>query len=137
MSVVMMKATESDGEELARNALRADAIVVSVSGLALIAGARPIGRFLGWNEPLVLGLLGAVFLPCAGLLYWWSRRIPLWRRGVWLAAIVNATWVVGTAIVLVAQRPELTNGGRWTIAALAVVVAVVGTAEFRAFRRLR
>jgi hypothetical protein len=47
----------------ARAILRVDGLTCGISGVLLVAGARPISRFLGLDGAVSLVVIGALFLP--------------------------------------------------------------------------
>lgn len=122
--------------DLPRVVLRADGALVATSAVGLIAGARPVSSFLGLDGAMGLVIVGVVFVPCAALLFWWAGRRPVARYAVVAAAVVNVAWVIGSVALLLLDRPELTSGGRWAVAVVAGLVALVGAAEIVALRRM-
>jgi hypothetical protein len=121
--------------DFARTLLRADAIFGGAVGLLLIACARPLGAFVGFDRPLVLMVLGVAFLPYVAALYLGAGRERLRRRLLLLQAIANGVGALGIGVVLFGGTSWLTLGGWWTIAALADVAALFAVAQLYALRR--
>ncbi len=53
---------QSKTSQLLRRSLQADGAVVGLSGIVLMVGAGPIASFLGVNVPLVLIVMGVIFV---------------------------------------------------------------------------
>lgn len=123
--------------DLGRLALRLDAATVVPFALALLAGARPIARFLGLGGALPVALVGAALVPYAAMLVWDATRQAVTRRALLVPVVLNAAWVVASAGILVSGRPELSTGGRWAVAIVADLVAGVALFQVIALRRLR
>ncbi len=123
----------------ARTVLRADGAVVAIGGALLLAAADPVGAFLGIAGSPGLRIAGALCVGYGGWLFWTADHyLPERLRGL-VAAIAggNTVWVLGSILVLLTDTPALTVGGRWAVAALAVVVALFAAAQVAARRQLR
>ena len=121
--------------DLAHALLRADAIFGGAVGLLLVACARPLGAFVGFDRPLVLTVLGLAFLPYVVALYLGAGREPLQRRLLLLQAIANGVGALGIGVALFSGIPWLTLGGWWSVAVLADVAALFAVAQVYALRR--
>ena len=60
--------------QLLRRALQVDGLVVGLSGIVLIVGAGPLTAFLGLNLPLILVVMGLVFVLYGGAVLWAATR---------------------------------------------------------------
>ena len=121
----------------ARMALRADGLVSGVSGVAMIAGARPLGAFLGVDRPPALVMVGAGLLAYAAMLWLSARREELERRALLAPVVLNVAWILVSAEILLTGAFGLTTGGRWLVAAVADVVALFAMAQCYALWRMR
>ena len=122
--------------DLGRSALLLDAATVVPFALVLLAGARPIAGFLGLDGAAPVALVGAALVPYAAMLLRDAAR-PVTRRALLVPILLNAAWVVASAVLLLVGRPELTTGGRWAVAIVADLVACVALFQVVALRRLR
>lgn len=116
-------------------ALAANAGFSGASGLALLLAARPAGGWLGVAETWILRALGAALLAFgAGLALLARTERP--TRGLVLAASASDfAWVAGSAGLVLGLPDLLTPAGNGTVAAVAVVVAGLGTAQIVGLRR--
>src|SRR4051812_23815765 len=104
---------------LARAVLRFDAATCAASGVVMIAGARPVSRFLGIGSATALVVLGALFLLYAALLFVAADREQVERRAVLLPAIANSAWVVLSVVAIAEGTPTFSTGGKWAVALVA------------------
>ena len=123
--------------DFARLALRVDGLVSGVSGVTLIAGARPLGAFLGVDRPAALVAVGAGLLAYSAMLLLSARREELGRRALLVPVVLNVAWVLASAELVLTGAFGLTPGGRWLVAAVADVVALFAVVQVFAWRRMR
>lgn len=111
-------------------ALRANAILSLVTGLAGVLMSAPLARSIGGIEGTTYQLLGGMLLLHMLALLWASGRaaIRLWTR-VNVAALVL---VVCALLALLVIGPVATALGRGLIAACLVVVAALALWQVRA-----
>ena len=112
-----------------RLVLRADAAVSFVSGVALVAGAKPIASLVGGFSPLVLAIVGALCMAVAVLMWRVAASEPLNRRFAWALAIGNCDWVIASAVILFTGWLPLTPAGWWLVLAQALAVDAVAAAQ--------
>ncbi|MGW7074329.1 hypothetical protein [Streptomyces sp. NPDC054866] len=128
-------ARTNDPKTMLRRFLALDAVVTTGNGLAYAAASGPIGRFLGVDAGLLLGL--GVFLTAygVGVGFLASRKSPptLPVRGVIEA---NAAWAVLSVVALVAWLSPSTAGAVWTLLQ-AVTVGGFAAVQYAALRALR
>jgi hypothetical protein len=117
--------------------LLGNAVFTALSGLASLAWPRPFAAWLGIEQPLILSVLGVIFLLSAAWLAWFAMHTPLDRRVVQAIFILDTAWVVASALALVAGWPPLTATGKWIITGIAEMVAVFAVLEFMGLRRMR
>jgi hypothetical protein len=120
-----------------RRILTLDALSCAAGGVAVLAGARPLAGFLGLEEALPLALVGGGLLGYAALLYWRARQEPAPTGLLRTVIIVNAVWVVASALLIVENPLALTNGGRWLIGIVAALVADLAIIQAVILRRQR
>ncbi len=127
----------SRATDFARLALRVDGLVSGVSGVAMIAEARPLGAFLGVDRPAALMAIGAGLLAYSAMLLLSARREELGRRALLAPVVLNVAWVLASAELVLTGAFGLTTGGRWLVAAVADVVALFAVAQAYAWWRMR
>ncbi len=118
-----------------RRVLYADHTVSGLSGLALVAGAAPVARFLGWSTPVVVAEIGVLLLLYSAGLYYTARQATPDRRLVWVAIGLNVAWVLVSVIGVATGWLPLTAGGKWAVLIAADGVAVFAALEFYGLRR--
>ncbi|MFD8528141.1 hypothetical protein ACFV0L_12095 [Streptosporangium canum] len=111
----------TDPYRLVRLALRLDAVVTTVNGLAYLALAAPINDLLGLPVALQYGI--GAFLTVYGVAVWLIARPAVVNRTAVLAAVaLNALWTVASVAELVAGGLEATTlGAVWVVMQAAVV----------------
>ncbi|MGW5735702.1 MULTISPECIES: hypothetical protein [Streptomyces] len=128
-------ARTNDPKTMLRRFLALDAVVTSGNGLAYAAASGPLGRFLGVDAGLLLGL--GVFLTLYGVGVGWlaARKSPpaLAVRGVIEA---NAVWAVLSVVALFAWLTPSTAGAVW-IPLQAATVGGFAALQYAALRALR
>jgi hypothetical protein len=120
-----------------RRILTLDALSCAAGGIAALAGARPLADFLGLREALPLALAGGGLLGYAALLYWRARQESLPLGLLRAVIIVNTIWVVASALLVIENPLDLTNGGRWLIGIVAALVADLAIIQSVILRRQR
>ncbi|MFE6160255.1 hypothetical protein ACFQ7F_15240 [Streptomyces sp. NPDC056486] len=128
-------ARTNDPKTMLRRFLALDAVVTAGNGIAYAAASGPLGRFLGVDAGLLLGLGVFLTLYGAGVGYLASRKSPptLPVRGVIEA---NAVWAVLSVVALVAWLSPGTAGAVW-IPLQAVTVGAFAALQYVALRALR
>ena len=134
---MVARVSDSRVVDFARMALRVDGLVSGASGVALIAGARPLGAFLGLDRPPALVAVGGTLVAYAAMLFLSARREELERRALVTPVALNVAWVLASAAILLSGVFGLTTGGRWLVAAVAEVVALFAAAQVFALWRMR
>lgn len=112
--------------------LQVNALSTAVSAVALLAARGILPRFFGLASPLLLDAIAIGFLVYAGALALAAARRPVHRPALMAFAIADAAWVVGSAAALVLFWPQLDPLGRLLIIAVALVVEVFATLQYRA-----
>lgn len=106
-----------------RRAFTGNAIFSLLSAAIFVLGGGAIASLAGLPSPLPLQLVGAGLLPFGVYLLWLARRDELTRRDGRIVALLDAEWVLGTAILLLGW-PELMNATGHVVAV--GIAAVVG-----------
>ena len=134
---VVTQSGPSAGSNLLRYTLRADALLSIATGAICLADAQPLATFLGIQPPLALEILGAVLALYGAFLFYTAAQAQINRRIVIAAIVLDAIWVIDSAILMVADWLPLTSAGMWTIGLIAVAVVVVAELKFFGLRRMR
>ena len=122
--------------ELIRRAFKLNAVLSLLTGSALVALPGFLGRWIGFEMPLLYIAIGIVVLIFAADVWWVATRPNVrsdWGR---LIFALDVAWVVASVVVLVAFAPTFTTVGMALITGTAVVVAGFALAEFVGLRRL-
>ena len=118
-----------------RRFLALDALVTGVNGLAYVAASGPLGRLLGIDSTLLLGL-GVFLLVFAADVGWLaSRREP----SAFLTRLVieaNVVWAVAGLAALALWLTPTTAGAVWVVVQ-AVTVGGFAALQFGALRLKR
>ncbi len=120
---------------LLRRVLQANAVFSTISGPALIIGAKPLSRLIGIDHWWILVVIGVVLLAFAVGLVLNSRRDIIIEKEVVQAIVSDGVWVLGSAIV--AFIGVLTTAGIWIVASVALVVFAFALLQGIGLRRLR
>jgi hypothetical protein len=112
--------------------LHVNALSTAASALAMLATRQVLYPLFGLGSPLVLDLAAVAFLAYAAALVAAARRRPVDRRTLLAFAAADALWVLGSAILLVVCWTQIGVPGRLLIVAVALVVEVFATLQFRA-----
>lgn len=127
--------TTIDASRLLRGAFLANALFSGLSSVVLLACASPVASFLGViSRADVIGM-GVSLLVFAFWVLWLSSRELPSRRQALVVIALDLLWVIGTVSFLLAPPAGLEAGGKWAIAIVGDVVAVLAVAEILGFRR--
>ncbi len=108
---------------LLRRTLLGNATFSIVFGIVFMIGSQPIDTFLGLDNPHALLILGALILLFGIGVVWTATRNPIERNATNLIIAMDVAWVVGSILLLLTDVAELTTGGNWAVALVAVAVA--------------
>ncbi|HLS75926.1 MAG TPA: hypothetical protein VK083_03925 [Nocardia sp.] len=128
-----LSALLGSGDRLLRLALRADALVTGVNGLAYLALSGPLESLLGLDRGVALGL-GAFLLVYAVAVT--VVGLPVRVNGAAVLAVIgaNAAWAVGSVVVVLTGVLGLTAvGSVWAILQ-ALVVGGFAAAQYEGLR---
>jgi hypothetical protein len=130
-----MNARLSNPAGLLRLALKLDAVVTGVNGVAYLALAGPLEDLLGVS-PDLLRPLGAFLVVFAIAVGWVATRSAIPRAAVMAIVEANAAWAIGSLVFLALGVSSPTVAGRVWIALQAVVVAGFAALQLSALRAL-
>jgi hypothetical protein len=116
--------------------LQLNAASTAACGLVMLATRRFLPSFFGLETPLLLDVTAIAFLAYAGALAVVAQRQPVSRGALMTFTAADAAWVVASAVLLIAFWTQLTSVGRFLVIAVALVVEVFATLQFRAARRV-
>src|SRR4051794_29518672 len=90
----------SNGSTLLRRAFQVDGLVSAIFGLAFMAGAGPLGTFLGLDNILALELFGIGVLVYGAALLWQVSREYLAQRAAFIIPVLNFAWTFGSYVLI-------------------------------------
>ena len=121
---------------LIRFALIADAVAGLASGVLLAAGGSLLAGLTGLPEATAMPL-GVFLVAFAAFVAWVGLKQQTPRGAAMLIVIVNAAWVVGSVIVLLAGTWALTPLGVAFVVAQALAVAALAALQWMGLGRTR
>ncbi len=119
-----------------RRVLSGNAITSGLFGLLLLVDSGLIARFLGFDSPLALLVVGLVAVTYAALLAFNLSRPSLRRGFVLLTVIGDSAWVLLSVLLLVAGWVPLSLSAKWAIGLAAALVDVFATLQFLEWRKM-
>lgn len=122
-------------DSLLRLAMRADAVLSGLTGIALLVFARQVAELSG-TTPAVEYTLGASFVVFGLVVLILAARPEIRTPGLVLA-IGNALFTVATVIVVVAGVWPLTTAGVVLTLGTGVYTLVMAELQYQGVRRLR
>jgi hypothetical protein len=125
----------TDRTSFLRRSLQLDGIASGLCGVLLVAAASPISAVIGLAEPGIAQVVGALLVVYAAALLWNGERATVSRAEAVAAVVLNAGWVIGSAVVILAG--PLTLIGNLAVAALAAAVLLFAVLEVVGLTRLR
>jgi hypothetical protein len=128
----------TDRTRFLRRSLQLDGIASGLCGVLLVVAASLISALMGLADPSIARVVGALLMVYAAALLWNGERATVSRAEAVAAVVLNAGWVIGSAVVILAG--PLTLIGNLAVAAVAAVAAAVllfGVLEVVGLTRLR
>jgi uncharacterized membrane protein len=125
----------TDRASFLRRSLQLDGIASGLCGVLLVAAASPISAVIGLAEPGIARVVGALLVVYAAALLWNGARATVSRAEALAAVVLNAGWVIGSAVVILAG--PLTLIGNLAVAAVAAAVLLFAVLEVVGLTRLR
>jgi hypothetical protein len=122
-----------------RGALLVDAVFEVIVGLIFVLGAGALAAWTGWDAPALFALVGLGLIGVGVFLWWLANQRPIKLEPVWAVMILNAAFaVVGVALlILLSGMGVLTDGAKWLIGVIAVLLGVIAALEYVAMRGSR
>lgn len=121
----------------ARHTLLLDALGSAFSAGAVLLFAADLAPLFGLGSPLVLDVVAMATLGYAGVVFHASRRRVVTSGALMGFAIANAMWVAGSAVLLAACWQQFAPLARLLVVAVALVVEVFATLQYRAAGAVR
>lgn len=125
----------TDRTSFLRRSLQLDGIASGLCGVLLVAAASPISALMGLADPSIARVVGALLMVYAAALLWNGERATVSRAEAVAAVVLNAGWVIGSAVVILAG--PLTLIGNLAVAGVAAAVLLFGVLEVVGLTRLR
>ena len=125
---------KTDRTRFLRRSLRLDGIASGLCGGLLLAAASPISALMGLAEPGIARVVGALLMVYAAALLWNGARATVSRAEAVAAVVLNAGWVIGSAVVILAG--PLTLIGNLAVAVVAAAVLLFAVLEVVGLTRL-
>ena len=114
--------------------LALDAAVSGATGIATIAAADVLEPL--FNVPaVVMRSAGAMLLPFAAMVFFFSRPAQLTPSRAWAVVALNVAWVVASVLALVTGWIQPTTLGLVFVLFQAVVVAALAELQFTGLRK--
>ncbi len=134
MTVIASRPLADSTDSLLRFAIRADATLTGLAGLAIAGAADPLAQLTGLTatEGYALGVLCALF----GLTVFTLAAIPDLHRSGHLVIAVNAVCAVAAVAVVETGVLPLTGAGVALILAVGAYTAGFGLLQYVGLRRL-
>ncbi len=120
---------------LLRRVLQANAAFSMVSGIALVAFARPLAALMGVGRFWILLAVGAVLLVFAVTLVVNSRRGQINENEVVQGIVSDGVWVAGSTVI--AFMGIVSATGVWIVAGAGLVVCAFALLQGIGLRRHR
>ncbi len=125
----------TDRTTFLRRSLQLDGIASGLCGVLLLAAAPPVASLIGLSGPGIARAVGAVLAIYAAALLYNAARATVNRAEAVAAVVLNAGWVLGSALVILAG--PLTMVGNLAVAAVAAAVLLFTVLEVVGLTRLR
>ena len=117
-----------------RRSLQLDGVASGATGLVLLAAAGPFAALAGLPGPGIARAVGGVLVLYAAALLWNAARARVSRAQALAAVVLNAVWVLGSAVLIV--DGSLTLLGNAAVAVVALAVLLFAMLEAVGLRRL-
>lgn len=116
--------------------LKGNAMFSVLSGLLLVLAAPWFAQHLGGIDPLWVRMVGGLVVLFGLDVYWSSRR---WLNALtgFIVSAADASWVLGTLVLLAIYWPQIPATGRLLAIAIGAIVALFGIMQLRASLCLR
>lgn len=125
----------TDRTRFLRRSLQLDGLASGLCGVLLLAAAAPISALMGLADASIARVVGALLMVYAAALVWNGARATVSRAEAVAAVVLNAGWVIGSAVVVLVG--PLTLIGNLAVAAVAAAVLLFAVLEVVGLTRLR
>ena len=112
--------------------LQLNAVSTAACALGMLVTRGSLYSLFGLDTPMVLDVLAIGLLAYAGALAFAARRRPIDRPTLIAFTVADAVWVGASAMVLLLFWDQLAPVARLLVIAVALVVEVFATLQFRA-----
>ena len=112
--------------------LQLNAIATAACGAGMLAARGVLYPLFGLDTSLLLDVIAAGLLAYAAALAISARRQPVTREALMFFTVADAAWVAASAAVLLLFWSELAPIARVLIIAVALVVEIFATLQFKA-----
>jgi hypothetical protein len=135
MTALTTRPLSASTDALLRFALRADATLTGIAGLAVAAFANPLSTISGLS-PTTEYLIGAAFV-FYGLAVYYLAALPSLRRVGIAISLANAVCTLATLAIVLTDAAPLTETGIAVTLATGVYTAFFAYLQYLGVRRLR
>lgn len=135
MTDVLSRPLSSSTDALLRFALRADATLTGLFGLAVATFANPISSLTGLS-PTSEYIMGAAFV-IYGLVVYSLAALPSLRAVGMLVSMANVVCTVATLVIVLTDAAPLTEAGIAATLATGAYTAFFAYLQYLGVRRLR
>ncbi|MBV9513034.1 MAG: hypothetical protein JO280_03170 [Mycobacteriaceae bacterium] len=135
MTALTTRPLSSSTDALLRFALRADATLTGIAGVAVAAFADPLSTISGLS-PTTEYLIGAAFVLYGAVVYWLAALPSLRSVGIAIS-VANAIGTLATLAIVVTGAAPLTEAGIAVTAATGVYTAFFAYFQYLGVRRLQ
>jgi hypothetical protein len=135
MTALTTRPLSASTDALLRFALRADATLTGIAGLAVAAFANPLSTISG-SSPTTEYLIGAAFV-FYGLAVYYLAALPSLRRVGIAISLANAVCTLATLAIVLTDAAPLTETGIAVTLATGVYTAFFAYLQYLGVRRLR
>jgi hypothetical protein len=117
--------------------LQLNAVSTAACGVGMLATRENLPPLFGLNGPMLLDLVAVGLLLYAGLLAAAAYWRPVTRQALIAFTVADALWVAASVIVLLLFWADFASIARFLVIAVALVVEVFATLQFRAAGRIQ
>jgi hypothetical protein len=125
-----------DPARILRTALTVNALSTTACGVVFVLGAPALHGLLGLSSPAPLAVVGVLFVAFGVYVWRVARSEPLNARVGFAIFLLDAAYVAGSVVFLLAWPHALSPLGWWLTLGLAEIVAVFAIAEYVGVRRI-
>lgn len=135
MTALTTRPLSASADALLRFALRADATITGMAGLAVAAFANPLSTLSGLS-PTAEYLIGAAFVMYGVAVYYLAALPSLLNVGIAIS-LANLACTVGTLVIVLTDAAPLTGTGIAVTLATGLYTAFFAYVQYLGVRRLQ